>query len=170
MSKRSIILDGTTTSVFLEDAFWDEVDRRSKSKGVQWYELVREMLATIEDPKNRSSSIKESLVRTLRDECDKAAKQSNSSVWKIAADGKSYYENAIGLRILVGRGRENDLIISDLDVSRKHAMIVFDGKVWWIIDINSKNGVYINGKKVVSSQVLTGDKIVVGNTIIELSE
>lgn len=168
MSKRSIIIDGTTTSVFLEEAFWEEVDRRSKTKGIQWYDLVREMLATIEDPKNRSSSIKESLLRSLRSECDKAANQSKVSNWKITGQGKTYSEEIFGHRIVIGRGKDCDIVVGDQDVSRKHALMAFDGKNWWIIDTKSKNGVFINGKQVESSQVSSGDKIGLGHTIIEL--
>ena len=50
----------------------------------------------------------------------------------------------------LGRANENDLILNDNQVSRKHARIVFNpGKGVFIIeDLQSVNGVYVNKKKI----------------------
>jgi RsiW-degrading membrane proteinase PrsW (M82 family) len=52
-------------------------------------------------------------------------------------------------------------------VSRRHAIIRFVGKssqpIWEVVDLNSANGVFVNGKKVIESQQLkSGDRLVFG--------
>jgi membrane-bound lytic murein transglycosylase D len=45
---------------------------------------------------------------------------------------------------MIGRHSSCDLQISDPCVSSKHVEVVFDGKQWWISDLGSTNGTYIN--------------------------
>jgi pSer/pThr/pTyr-binding forkhead associated (FHA) protein/ribosomal protein L37AE/L43A len=54
------------------------------------------------------------------------------------------------MEILVGRDKDCDHVILDPKkrVSRKHAIIVRKGSDFYIMDINSTNGVYINGVRV----------------------
>ncbi len=65
----------------------------------------------------------------------------------------SYPEDAIWKRIRlesdsINIGREDDISLTDLRVSRKHASIVRAENGWAIVDNNSKNGVYLNGKRI----------------------
>ncbi len=168
MSRRSIVLGGTTTSVFLEDEFWKEIDDRSKNQGAHWYELVREMLDGIEDPKNRSSAIKETLIRTLRDECDKAKQSCVDISLKISTGEDAAIFRRSGIRFFIGRAEDCEIKISGNDVSRKHAMLVHDTSKWWLIDLESKNGTKLNNKKIKSSPVSSGNVIKVGKTVIEI--
>jgi pSer/pThr/pTyr-binding forkhead associated (FHA) protein len=49
---------------------------------------------------------------------------------------------------LVGRSADCDLVLEDTLVSRRHARLFKkEGKVW-IEDLNSSNGVFLNGKKI----------------------
>lgn len=168
MSRRSIVLGGTTTSVFLEDEFWKEIDNRSQKQGAQWYELVREMLDGIEDPKNRSSAIKETLIRTLRDECEKAQHSGADIELKVSESGDTKTIKVSGMRLLIGRADECEIKLSGTDISRRHAMLTFDTTKWWLIDLESKNGTKLNNKKVKSSSVEPGDVIKLGKAALEL--
>lgn len=168
MSKRSIVIDGTTTSIFLEDAFWHELDSRSKESGQPWYELVREMLDHIKDPKNRSSAIKESLLVNLREECEKARQKSTVSTWNIqSADGQRSCI-CTGSSLVVGRSPDNDLVIPENKVSRKHLMLIYDGDDWWVMDLKSKNGTFVNSKPVAAQKLSNKDKVMIGATSIQL--
>ena len=71
----------------------------------------------------------------------------------------------------LGRANENDLILNDSQVSRKHARIVFNpGKGVLIIeDLQSVNGVYVNKKRIQEKEGLkNGDTIRLGETTIEV--
>jgi predicted component of type VI protein secretion system len=64
--------------------------------------------------------------------------------------------------MLLGRGTECDLLIPDRSVSRRHAQLFFrDGK-WILVDLDSKNGTYINGVQVQRAELLPGDVVALG--------
>jgi ABC-type multidrug transport system ATPase subunit len=75
-----------------------------------------------------------------------------------------------GLKTLrIGRGLDNDLVVSDLQVSRHHAELrqLADGR-YEIVDLESHNGTYLNGQPI-SRQVLTAQDIVgVGHSTFRL--
>ena len=48
----------------------------------------------------------------------------------------------------VGRRPDNALVIDDSFVSGSHAEIVFDRGVWWLQDLGSTNGTFVNGQPV----------------------
>ena len=71
----------------------------------------------------------------------------------------------------LGRANENDLILNDSQVSRKHARIVFNpgNGVFIIEDLQSVNGVYVNKKRIQEKEDLkNGDTIRLGDTTIEV--
>ena len=76
-------------------------------------------------------------------------------------------------RTIIGRGSQVDLILRDEIASRQHAEIirlgVEDGLVeYYINDLDSTNGTFLNGSKVTSQQLLEdGDKIKIGNHLMK---
>ena len=78
-----------------------------------------------------------------------------------------------GQRTHIGRSPENDIQIRDNYVSRKHLKLYKKGDKYFIKDLDSANGTYVNGKKILSKvgrRVKEGDKIVIGMTLIFLGE
>ncbi len=65
-------------------------------------------------------------------------------------------------------GRSSDQIhLSDNSASRRHAEIRPDNGSWLLVDLNSSNGTYLNGQRVVSPTALKhGDQIRVGSTLL----
>ncbi|MEK7295166.1 MAG: trypsin-like peptidase domain-containing protein [Actinomycetota bacterium] len=59
----------------------------------------------------------------------------------------------------VGRSSDNDLTVSDDSVSGHHAEIFQRDGRWWIRDIQSSNGTYVNGHRTQESTILRGDRI-----------
>jgi hypothetical protein len=47
-------------------------------------------------------------------------------------------------RALIGRSRRCDLVLTDPSVSGEHAVIWWDGKDWWIRDLGSRNGTWVD--------------------------
>ena len=64
---------------------------------------------------------------------------------------------------VLGRSRDSDIVVADGNVSRRHAEIRPSGSGWVIGDLNSTNGVAVNGRAITTPQVLrNGDRIVLG--------
>lgn len=70
----------------------------------------------------------------------------------------------LGQRVRVGRDDSNDWIIEDLTVSRFHAEILatYSGG-FYIVDLKSENGTFVNGKPVKRHDLIPGDLISVGH-------
>ncbi|GAA3146269.1 FHA domain-containing protein [Streptomyces rectiviolaceus] len=66
--------------------------------------------------------------------------------------------------VRIGRAADNDLVIDDLVVSRRHAelRVLADG-TYEIVDLGSHNGTYLNGQPVGRAPVLPGDIVGVGH-------
>jgi pSer/pThr/pTyr-binding forkhead associated (FHA) protein len=66
------------------------------------------------------------------------------------------------MRLLhIGRATSNDIVISDQTVSRQHAQLMIDdnGQVT-LVDLNSANGTFVNGKRVTEPRRLDSTDIV----------
>ncbi|MFP2932645.1 FHA domain-containing protein, partial [Pyxidicoccus sp. 3LG] len=71
-----------------------------------------------------------------------------------------YFEQA---EVRVGRTSENDLVLLDHGVSRKHARILERGGQYFVEDMGSSNGTAHNGAQLAGEQLLRdGDRITVG--------
>jgi pSer/pThr/pTyr-binding forkhead associated (FHA) protein len=72
--------------------------------------------------------------------------------------------------IVIGRGNEAELKIDDPGISRRHAQIKIhksgDETTVTIIDLDSTNGVVLNGHRVSTAVVADGSEIRLGNTVI----
>jgi pSer/pThr/pTyr-binding forkhead associated (FHA) protein len=70
--------------------------------------------------------------------------------------------------VLVGRGVENDIVIQDGSVSRRHAHLERRDAAWWCIDDSSTDGVYIDDRKATGRTPLAcGTRIGIGSTIFK---
>ncbi|MFF3322631.1 FHA domain-containing protein [Streptomyces sp. NPDC002889] len=67
--------------------------------------------------------------------------------------------------VRIGRGADNELVIDDLVVSRRHAELRSqpDG-AYEIVDLGSHNGTFLNGQPVTSARVLPGDIVGIGHS------
>jgi hypothetical protein len=72
--------------------------------------------------------------------------------------------------VVIGRGNEADLKIDDPGISRRHAEIKVHQSgaetTVTIVDLDSTNGVVLNGHKVATGVVTDGSEIRLGNTVI----
>jgi hypothetical protein len=67
----------------------------------------------------------------------------------------------------VGRSRDCDIVLEDSSISRRHAELRPEGSAWTIEDLDSTNGVRVNGVAVNGPrQLRTGDRIEMGSTEI----
>ncbi|HET8854824.1 MAG TPA: FHA domain-containing protein [Salinimicrobium sp.] len=62
--------------------------------------------------------------------------------------------------LTIGRLQDNDLVIDDPTVSRRHARITYEGNEFWITDLGSKNKTYLNGKEIKGKTKLNDNDVV----------
>ena len=65
---------------------------------------------------------------------------------------------------IIGRSKDSDIRVSDPNVSRRHAEIRQDGSSYWIVDLDSTNGVSVNGRAVKRAKLDDEDRITLGST------
>jgi tRNA A-37 threonylcarbamoyl transferase component Bud32 len=66
--------------------------------------------------------------------------------------------------ITIGRGPHNTITLNDPGVSTSHAQIGFDGTAFVLVDLQSRNGCYVNNQRVRRQQLNDRDIIVLGTT------
>ena len=68
--------------------------------------------------------------------------------------------------MIIGRGEEASITIPDDRVSRRHTRISAQGPdLVQIKDLGSKNGTWVNGRRIASAELQDGDTIQVGNEL-----
>ncbi|WP_345735165.1 FHA domain-containing protein [Prosthecobacter algae] len=83
---------------------------------------------------------------------------------EIVVDGLPYRLTSAIFKI--GRSEANDAIIDEASVSTAHAIISREGGVYGLTDLGSSNGTFINGKKITTAPLHSGDMIAVGGVEI----
>lgn len=69
--------------------------------------------------------------------------------------------------VRLGRGEDNDIVLEDNNASRVHAEIVVSKGKCVVRDLGSRNGIYVNRKKVPQATLADGDRITIGGTSVE---
>jgi hypothetical protein len=82
----------------------------------------------------------------------------------LSVDGSKYEVNK--RRTLIGRSKECDIQIDDPSASRRHAEVRQEGTAYWIVDLDSTNGLEVNGMRTQRAKLDHGDKITIGSTDI----
>jgi predicted component of type VI protein secretion system len=68
--------------------------------------------------------------------------------------------------ISIGRDIANDFVINDAEVSRKHARLIMEGDRYKIEDLNSTNGTYIDGQRLIGPHLMSiGEIIMLGDNV-----
>jgi hypothetical protein len=80
----------------------------------------------------------------------------------ITLDGKTFVLDQA--RTVVGRSRRCDFVLEDPNISRRHFELQLRGSDWFVVDLESTNGVAVNGRRVTSAQLSPGDEIVAGTS------
>jgi len=74
------------------------------------------------------------------------------------------------MEIIIGRDPACDYTISDSTVSARHTRLVFRRGHWWVEDLQSTNGTFLNHQAVDEPVVITsGDKIRCGQVTLKLA-
>ncbi|MAR11111.1 MAG: histidine kinase [Blastopirellula sp.] len=68
--------------------------------------------------------------------------------------------------VSVGRDVANTIQLHDTEVSRRHAEFRSEGDAVVVVDLDSSNGTFINSQEVSSQQLRSGDRILIGKTLL----
>ncbi|HET7449642.1 MAG TPA: DUF3662 and FHA domain-containing protein [Gaiellaceae bacterium] len=69
-------------------------------------------------------------------------------------------------RIVIGRSKDADVQVTDPNVSRRHAELHQEGATYWLVDLDSTNGVEVGGKRVKRLKLEDGSRFTIGSTEI----
>ena len=69
-----------------------------------------------------------------------------------------------GIETTIGRSKDCDIQLADPNVSRKHAEVRQEGAAYWAIDLDSTNGMEVNGRRQKRAKLRQGDRITLGST------
>lgn len=72
----------------------------------------------------------------------------------------------IATTVAIGRSPQSDFVIDDRTVSRHHATIRNEGEFWILVDVGSKNGTRVNGRRIDGRAVIRpGDELGFGAAV-----
>jgi pSer/pThr/pTyr-binding forkhead associated (FHA) protein len=79
-------------------------------------------------------------------------------------------KRAVALRpnepVLIGRNRASTIKLNLPSVSRQHARIMYERDVFWIEDLGSSNGTFVNQKQIQKARINIGDVLKCGDFVI----
>jgi pSer/pThr/pTyr-binding forkhead associated (FHA) protein len=68
--------------------------------------------------------------------------------------------------VVVGRHSDVELRLAYPDVSRRHCRLVFAGGAWQVHDLDSLNGVFVNGERMHEATLYEGDQVKIGEATL----
>jgi hypothetical protein len=76
----------------------------------------------------------------------------------------------LGAHATIGRRTGAAIAVEDALVSQEHAIISKDDARWVVRDLGSRNGTYVNGRRIDVTRIRCGDRITVGRTVLLLAQ
>lgn len=71
---------------------------------------------------------------------------------------------------VIGRHSRADVRLAFPEVSRRHARVVFENGQWRITDLDSLNGVWINGERMLDAVLYDADRIRIGSCVLTVEQ
>src|SRR6476620_6978247 len=71
-----------------------------------------------------------------------------------------------GTTVTLGRGTSNAVQLHDTEISREHAEFSRRGEQYFIRDLESSNGTFVNGKQIKEQELASGDQLQLGRTLL----
>jgi pSer/pThr/pTyr-binding forkhead associated (FHA) protein len=70
--------------------------------------------------------------------------------------------------LTIGRSPKADIVLDDEKASRLHCGIRFQDGQYYVKDLSSKNGTFLNGEKIEFMHIQNGDRIRVGSSTLHV--
>jgi len=136
----------------------------------EWRAVIAESQRSILQRDSRIHQLEADLEKKLSSTLDTAAQTGEEIALEgparvlIRTDGNTDYVHVLGRRTRIGRGGDNELVLDTKHVSRYHAVLLAGPVHTSIEDLNSTNGVFVNGKRVARQVLKDGDRVTIGRT------
>ena len=88
----------------------------------------------------------------------------------VSADGQLSFELRPGTPLVLGRALSSDLPVLDPTVSRRHAELTVEPSAVTVRDLGSSNGTFVNGDRITTARLGSGDHVIFGKMVFELRE
>ena len=115
------------------------------------------------------------VVKALLRDLRAAAREPTRELGRLIVVGSPSGEPAVGVVFALdaitslGRDVNNSIVIDDEFVSAAHAALTYRGRAWYVEDLGSTNGTFVNGSPVDGlSPVAFGDEIQIGQAKLRL--
>lgn len=72
--------------------------------------------------------------------------------------------------LVFGRSSSADVKLDDGKISGKHCQLLLNKDKLEVVDLDSKNGIFLNGIRIEQSEIFLGDEVRLGDTIIAIEE
>jgi pSer/pThr/pTyr-binding forkhead associated (FHA) protein len=108
------------------------------------------------------------LLREFKQQGDKLATQKKPAISLTiqAGQGMESVRQFSQSQIMIGRDSKCDLSVTDEALSAHHVRLTHHHGQWWLEDLNSTNGTFLNREKLTTAAVvITGDHFKCGNTV-----
>ena len=141
----------------------------------EWRAVIAESQRSILQRDNRIQQLEADLERRVAVAADSAAQTGEEIALEgparllIRTDGNTDFVHVLGRRTRIGRGPDNELVLDTKHVSRYHAVLLAGPTYTSIEDLNSTNGVAVNGKRVTRQALKDGDRVTIGRTQFRFS-
>jgi chromosome segregation ATPase len=164
-----------------------ETDLRNRNARLDDLEKTNhEWRATVEEARHALTD-RDSLIRRLEEETANSAvllgaiqqRLDTTGTHEIAPDGDkrllirsegdSDVVHVLGRKTSVGRTPDNDMQIDAKFISRHHAVILAGPAHTIIEDLNSTNGVLVNGRRISRQTLKDGDSVMIGKTVFRFA-
>ena len=90
----------------------------------------------------------------------------------VASEGDSPRRGAVfplDVVTTIGRAASSTVVVDDQFTSNEHAMLTFRGRAWYLEDLGSTNGTYVQGERIEAPVAISfGDEFTVGRARLRL--
>jgi len=101
---------------------------------------------------------------------DRTASRSSGAFFLLRAADEPQALPIATTTVTIGRGLDNDIILEDTRVSRKHAQLRYRQRRFWLTDLGSTNGTFVNGERISERALRDGDVVSLGGLELTFRE
>ena len=108
------------------------------------------------------------LWRELKTEAELSFSRKAPVLTAILYNGDQETEHTFsGGEVLIGRSTTCNMSVQNDTVSSQHARLFFNQSQWWLEDLNSTNGTFLNNERLeIPTVIMTGDEIRCGQVVL----
>jgi len=153
----------------------EDFEYKLENKGSAIAALMSELASRSESLESigKIENVIQEIDERMSERLDKQDKGDRESVTRLLvgeSDGQEVRFPLFKNRLTIGRTATNDIQLNTQCISRRHAVIVTENGSTKIVDSGSKNGVYINEKRVIEQMLKNDDIVMIGTTEFRYEE